>query len=894
MTADPDQLLGGLGADHLVVTANRRLAAYLTARHDRVQRAAGKRAWAAPNILSLSAWIGTLRERIWPEQPHLNSHQSALLWERIIARGDHGLLNPAAAARKAEAAWELAVRWQLPLPQGWDASPEVAAFRHWSRDYQAALAAGQWADPARDIHDAVHWLERVELPGHIHFAGFDRQPPDLLALKAELARLGVTVAAFPGYRFQPDPSNRPAGPHRLACDDPVAEARLLARWARRRLLERPDARIGVVVPDVGAYRSLLVQSLTEQLTPGRVAGDGPSAINVSLGDPLARVPVVAAALALLSVGERPEPVLTDLLRGPFMGALAEESPRALAAAKIRSERWGELSLRRMITLLQKADPPLPLTLEMLSRWQQRLTAERAPLAPSAWARRFSDLLDALGWPGELPQDSAAFQAVQKWQELLLQLASLDLVCGPIPRQEAVARLAGMAGRTVFQPEGADAPVQVMGVLEAAGMGFDHLWLVGFSDELWPPSPNPNPFLPLSLQRERGLPRADARAELAFADGVTERLLAAAPEVVASHPRQMEGGPVGGSPLLAHLPLVPPAEWAEGFAEDVSVTAHMAALQPMTALADRHGPALAGDGNAAGGISLFADQSACPFRAFAVHRLGARTVDEAEPGLDAAGRGSLVHRAMELLWRQLKHKHGLDRAGENGTLPERVRTVAGQAVAELCQDQSDGFKAVEVDRVTGLMLEWLKVEQARPPFTVIGLEQKGTATAGGVTVTTRIDRIDRLADGGEVLIDYKTGKSSFNDWFGDRPDAPQLPLYLTERKGNVSALAFARLKKCASGFAGLSKEPDLLPRVKSVSDADLPDGVAPDWGAITTEWGRVLDRLGRAFGAGEAAVDPKDRNKSCQYCDLPPLCRIWERDADQLKGISPDDQREPGE
>ena len=38
---------------------------------------------------------------------------------------------------------------------------------------------------------------------------------------------------------------------------------------------------------------------------------------------------------------------------------------------------------------------------------------------------------------------------------------------------------------------------------------------------------------------------------------------------------------------------------------------------------------------------------------------------------------------------------------------------------------------------------------------------------------------------------------------------------------------------------------------------------------------MLDQLGEDFREGRAAVDPKDRRKTCRYCALPTLCRINE-------------------
>lgn len=92
-------------------------------------------------------------------------------------------------------------------------------------------------------------------------------------------------------------------------------------------------------------------------------------------------------------------------------------------------------------------------------------------------------------------------------------------------------------------------MQVMGALEASGLRFDHLWVAGFHDEARPGPPKPNPFLPVRLQREGGLPRCSAERELEFAALITRRLLASAPDVVVSYPLLVEDHEVSPSPLI---------------------------------------------------------------------------------------------------------------------------------------------------------------------------------------------------------------------------------------------------------------------------------------------------------------------------------------------------------
>ena len=106
------------------------------------------------------------------------------------------------------------------------------------------------------------------------------------------------------------------------------------------------------------------------------------------------------------------------------------------------------------------------------------------------------------------------------------------------------------------------------------------------------------------------------------------------------------------------------------------------------------------------------------------------------------------------------------------------------------------------------------------------------------------------------------------WLGERPDAPQLPLYLVASEPAAVAIAFAQVKAGDMKFAALSQSEGLLPVWKSAPELG--------WDAQLAEWRRVLARLATEFAAGEAAVQPKDPRTTCRNCELHPFCRIHER------------------
>jgi len=473
--------------------------------------------------------------------------------------------------------------------------------------------------------------------------------------------------------------------------------------------------------------------------------------------------------------------------------------------------------------------------------------------PHFWARHFTALLQAAGFPGERAPAPEEFQARAKFDQILGEFSRLSLVRGTIPIQEALRLIRRLCADTLFQPESAEAPVQIMGILESAGLEFDCLWVSGLADEAWPLRARPNPFLPVALQKKAGIPEASAEGSLALDRRLTAGWLGAAREVVLSWPQKDGDRDLAASVLIGETrqgSLDVPA--IESFRDLIFQSGRTETIP------DGKAPPYAAQ-TVRGGTRVLADQAACPFRAFARHRLGAEALEAPAEGLDAMRRGQLLHELMKALWGDLKSQQGLQR-----DLAAVISRSAENAVDELGIEGH--FARLEKERLIRLAGEWLEVERERAPFEVVRLEEKRVLEIAGLTLSGRIDRMDRLADGSHALIDYKTGRATPNDWLGERPEEPQLPLYAVSAKEDIGAVAFARLKTGEMRFMGFSRDKDAVPGVKQVHD----------WESLLSRWTSHLRDLAQGFAAGDARVDPKEGLKTCRNCDLHPLCRVHER------------------
>ena len=328
---------------------------------------------------------------------------------------------------------------------------------------------------------------------------------------------------------------------------------------------------------------------------------------------------------------------------------------------------------------------------------------------------------------------------------------------------------------MFQPESAEVPVQVLGILEAAELRFDHLWVAGLTDESWPAAPHPNPLLPVALQRRAGVPHASTEQELRFANSLTQGFVQAAPEVVFSHAQREEDRDLAPSPLIVPFPAATLEDL--GIVRFPSLVATVASANRLEQIADTRARPLPAGTQRSGGTFVFRDEAACPFRAYANHRVGARSLEVPQPGLDPRARGSLMHEALAEVWRRLQTRSALD-ACDEAALSTVIEQAAASAVSTLVRrgrrSLSGRLAQLERRRLWQLVSEWLCHERARGEFEVELIEHKRPVVFGGLAVNAKLDRVDRLPDGRRIVIDYKGGSAKVADCLGTRPEEPQLP------------------------------------------------------------------------------------------------------------------------
>ena len=419
-------------------------------------------------------------------------------------------------------------------------------------------------------------------------------------------------------------------------------------------------------------------------------------------------------------------------------------------------------------------------------------------SPAQWAVYIDQMLSACGWPGSEALSSDDFQLVNRWRDLLNDLARLDLVSPSMSLKTAIRRVELMAGETVFQPEADVGAVQLMGPLEASGAQFDAIWISGLTAAKWPPPGNPTPLVSRRLQREKGMPDAEPSDTLAYARRLLLRMGCSAPDVVCSYSLIEDDAQQTPSDLVQELaPRVEVSQSDPGW--------HAAHLLPIsgTKTVMEVAPGIASGERIAGGAGTIQRQLNNPLGAFITGRLGVRSLQPQAVGLPASLRGNIIHEALYRLYRDRPTRHDLS-AWSDETLNVRIADAVESAFLRHERNADDvliQLFRIERRRVSALLRQFVAVDKARGEFSIVAVEEELAFAQGGVHLKLRIDRIDRLPDGAMLVLDYKTGgRKSLVDGEG-MPKEIQLIAYALALEDPVAAIALVNIDSREISFSG---------------------------------------------------------------------------------------------
>lgn len=763
-----------------------------------------------------------------PQEP-TDSVQSA--WQ------DMGLLNISQTAKKLYQAYVMAEEY---LPEDWDAQNRDESTRLFDlpqesqlllavrEQYLAALKAKKLWDPVMLQRERFGWLQQQlttdlmsdaskqptapstsiqpwvtlnpELfASKVYLHGFDDLSPFVRKWCDILTASGCEVTQMPAQGIETNASQKLQV---FAASDPLQEVQQAAQWALS--MAEQGKRVAVIAPDLATYKTPLITALDEQAVFAQqqalnlCTSHYQKSFNVSLGESLLQLPIVQNALLCVRLFIQPQRPLsyTDWstwLCSPY--APGELAHRHAFDQSLRRLQWGRFSLGQL------SQSPIYESQGRTVDWPEALSALRQSLLQwltkqwpaktnlSGFVTQLKACLETFGWPGDVSLNSLEFQQKTAFEEALQQFSQLVDI-GVMHTSAWLKLLTRFLGEQIHQPKSQGREViQILGMLEAAGQSFDALWMLGMTESDWPRAAQPNPFLPMHLQLEHQLPRADAHRELIYAQQVSKRLLQASSHIVLSYPEVIEAEEKLFSPLMQDF-----LEYGiEEFNRPVAITEFV--LQPYFSIGqvqlnardslpqwveDAQGEPLVEGSRAPGGTGILKAQSLCPLMAYIDYRLGAKYGFEAvEETLQQHNQGSLIHEVLEHFWQEFKNSKTLLSFSQERR-QQCLQTIIDEVyLRNLPHADGNVLIAVEKQRVFELCDQWLQMEQLREPFEVQYTELETIVSLANIEFKVIVDRIDST-DQGVLVWDYKTGKASINELFaksGEAMRAPQLAVYL---------------------------------------------------------------------------------------------------------------------
>lgn len=415
-----------------------------------------------------------------------------------------------------------------------------------------------------------------------------------------------------------------------------------------------------------------------------------------------------------------------------------------------------------------------------------------------------------------------------------------------------------------------------------GAGFDHLFVMGMAEGMFPETPSENPVIDFYERKALEKPgiEFEGAADVARWEELSFyfTLLAGRQQIEFSYPMTLDNGErmpnaffdrLGIKPIkaTAELPLISSIEESRTvFLRKQEISTGDAVINDahrrfLIELARENSPVY---DEYDGSISVAIDPSEhkwsasqltaigqCSFRWFAQRMLRLEPVDEFEIGLDYTKRGTFYHKVLEIAVSKAKDAADVRQA----TLVQlEAAFTEAEADPEVDLPTLVNWDLQRGDHISALRKAIEAEDFIKDGSAVVGLEQKFEEDWQGFFLTGYIDRVDNTPDG-LIAIDYKTSSTppkGAKDEEGKLTVDVQIPLY-----ANVALKKLYPEGKLGNSIYYSLVKGKVL-RNQKEDDLEKLEGLA--------------ERIKKQLAAGDFAVDPDVDEHACAYCRYDPVCR----------------------
>jgi probable DNA repair protein len=630
-----------------------------------------------------------------------------------------------------------------------------------------------------------------------------------------------------------------------AMSHPTIEMELqsIAEWSWEKISKKPQHQIAVVIPNLGELQHK-VSSIFDEVFDSHAIETQQKPFNISLGNSLSQYPLIRHLFKVIDLsheimqGNVELDSLCRVIPSPYIkGANIESNNRNLLINQLLGRGKSGFTTKQLTALITDC-PILKEQILNISQIQKKRHA-----SSEDWLESLYQLLDIWAFGSDRALSSSEYQLFEKFQNECLILNQNPALRRQITFEECVNLLKKHFDAVIFQPQSGDANIHILGALEAEGLHFDAVWVSNMTSNFLPGVVKFPLFIPANICSEFHLPSSTFDLIQTSAVSTLSKLKALSDEVHFSFAETNDGREQIATPLLDFEPCV----------ENTPIAPQE---QTLTTVKDTCAPRLKNTAIKQG-VQTLQDQMSCPFKGF-VRRLKIQEFESNHLGLNRAEQGVLIHRILETIFTEISTAKALkELSGEsiNRLIESHTQNAIGTT------DQN--YQAIEKGRIIRIIKQYLLLEEQRTDFTVVATESVVEVCIDGLGFTTKLDRMDQLANGDKLIIDYKTGQSALSQITGEVIEQAQLPIYAISNE--VDGIAFAQINASECVFKAVARDREILPSSKQAQTK------MPDWDAQLNTWQETLSKASLGFQQGVADVLPE--KNACNYCDYDLLCRV---------------------
>ena len=631
----------------------------------------------------------------------------------------------------------------------------------------------------------------------------------------------------------------------LSFIDQETELEAIAKWAKEVSLKNPNSQIGVVIPNLSQLQHL-VKSTFDQEFDASLLETHHKPYNISLGISLCHYPLIQHLLSIVKIssqiikGNIDLEMLMKTVTSPYIkGALIESNSRSLLVNRILGLGCEEATTQKVLKLMKDC----PALIQIVNSLRSLKIDKKIALEDSL--ESINLLLFTWGFASDRSLSSSEYQLFEKYQNESLILNRLSNFYKKVSLFDAIKILNTHLNSVIFQPKSGAANIHILGALEAEGLYFDHAWVSSMTSNFIPGKIKMPLFIPQKTSIEYELPNSNFLLVTEDAKVTLKALNNLSPETTYSYAKLMQNREELPSPYIDFK------DYLEGpFIKTSS--------RELIYIDDHEAPKIK-ELTIKKGVKTLQNQMSCAFRGFAA-RLDIDDFEAPHIGLSRLQQGNLIHKILETFFNEIKSGASLLRLTEL-ELDNLIEKHTESATLSL---PKSNFKLNEKIRLVKIIRQYIDLEKQRGEFEVIKTESTSEVDINGLKFSTRIDRMDRLANGDSLIIDYKTGKDvKVSQMTGDPIDQAQLPIYAVTN--SVDGVAFATINSNDCQFKAVTKNKSELPLTKQAMNR------MPEWDKQINEWTSILNSASEQFQNGIASVLPV--KNACDYCDYDLLCRV---------------------